>query len=101
MHGCDLASILTDLFDTAVVLANVDAVVTTDSVVANLSALMGRTTFVLVPKTTDWRWSEGARAVWYPSARVYQQAVLGEWGDPIARLTHDLGTYLKEHGGRR
>jgi len=94
----DLAPNLVDFLDTAVCLMSMDAVVTTDNVVGNLACMLGRPTFVLVPKCADWRWGEGGRAPWYPSARVYQQDEIGEWGAPIARLVHDLTRYLREQG---
>jgi hypothetical protein len=94
----DLAPQLTDFLDTAVLLNSMDAVVTTDNVVGNLSCMLGRPTFVLVPKCADWRWGEDGRAPWYPSARVHQQDVIGEWGAPIARLVADLGACLDRTG---
>jgi hypothetical protein len=94
----DLAPELRDFRDTAAQLAAMDVVVTTDNVLANLACTIGRPTFVLVPKFADWRWGEGGQAPWYPSARVYQQEVAGEWDVPIARLTADLRCYLREHG---
>lgn len=86
----DLSPSLMDFLDTAVAIASLDAVVTTDNVVANLSATLGRPTFVLVPKHADWRWGVGGRTAWYPTARVYQQDTIGDWAAPIARLAHDL-----------
>lgn len=92
----DLAPKFNDFLDTAIVLSSMDAVVTTDNVVANLACMLGCPTFVLVPKAADWRWGEGGRAPWYPSARVYHQTVSGEWGDPINRLAGDLARYLRD-----
>lgn len=91
----DLAPKLADFLDTAIVLSSMDAVVTTDNVVGNLACMLGLPTFVLVPKCADWRWGTGGRAPWYPSARVYQQEVAGEWDKPIARLVAELATFLR------
>jgi hypothetical protein len=98
MEVCDIAPHLTDFLDTATVLMSMDAIVTTDNVVANLSCMLGLPTFVLVPKCSDWRWGECGKSTWFPSARVYQQDNVGEWGPPIARLTNDLGAYLNQLG---
>lgn len=98
MQVHDLAPNMGDFLDTAACLMSMDAVVTTDNVVGNLSCMLGVPTFVLVPKCADWRWGEGGRAPWYPSARVYQQEVTGQWDQPIGRLAHDLTAYLQEHG---
>ncbi|MCB0218538.1 MAG: hypothetical protein KDH09_02485 [Chrysiogenetes bacterium] len=93
----DLAPNLADFLDTAVVLSSMDAVVTTDNVVGNLACMLGRPTFVLVAKCADWRWGSGGHTPWYPTARVYQQEVAGEWEKPIAALTQDLHAYLQTH----
>jgi hypothetical protein len=90
----DLAPHISDFYDTARVLMGVDAVVTTDNVVANLACVLQRPVFVLVPKASDWRWGIGGRTPWYPSARVYQQRAAGQWAEPIAALTSDLQGFL-------
>jgi hypothetical protein len=96
----DLAPELGDFRDTAERLAAMDAIVTTDNVVANLGCTLGRPTFVLAPKAADWRWGAAGRTPWYPSARVYQQDVAGEWDAPISRLAADLRTHLTARGRR-
>jgi hypothetical protein len=96
----DLSPELGDFLDTAARLAAMDAVVTTDNVVANLACALGRPTFVLVPKAADWRWGRDGCAPWYPCARVYEQRVAGEWAEPVKRLTRDLAGYLRECGRR-
>lgn len=96
MQVHDLGQNLRDFLDTAICLSSMDAVVTTDNVVGNLSCMLGTPTFVLVPKCADWRWGDAGRAPWYPSARVYQQRVAGEWAQPIAELTRDLAAFLQE-----
>lgn len=101
MQVQDLAPNLKDFLCTAVCLMSMDAVVTTDNVVGNLSCMLGRPTFVLVPKCADWRWGEAGRAPWYPSARVYRQEAVGEWGEPIARLAKDLTTFLHDYAPNR
>lgn len=100
MQVTDLAPELKDFRDTAMALMSMDAVVTTDNVVANLACMLGRPAFVLVPKCADWRWGEGGRSAWYPSAKVYQQDDIGEWTAPIARLVEDLKRHRNEHGQR-
>lgn len=94
----DLAASLKDFRDTAVCLRGMDAVVTTDNVVGNLSCMLGLPTFVLVPKCADWRWGDGGRSAWYPTARVYRQDEICDWTAPIVRLVEDIKRYLREHG---
>lgn len=95
MQVHDLGPNLVDFFDTAACLLGMDAVVTTDNVVGNLACMLGRPTFVLAPKCADWRWGDGGRTPWYPSARVYQQRVIGDWSAPIEELAEDLAEFLR------
>jgi hypothetical protein len=94
MDVFDIGPRLHDFLDTANMLMSLDAVVTTDNVVANLSCMLGRPTFVLVPKIADFRWGEGGVSPWYPTARVYHQDTNLDWSAPIARLKDDLSAFL-------
>ncbi len=76
---------------TAQLMMTLDAVVTVDTMVAHLAGALGRPTFLLLQHRADWRWMEGrSDSPWYPSMRLYRQAVAGEWRAPVARLRHDL-----------
>ena len=44
------------LLDTAALIANLDLVVTTDSMLAHLGGALGRPTFVALRRVPDWRW---------------------------------------------
>ena len=88
MHvGADLA----DFADTAAVLALVELVITVDTSVAHLAGAMGRPVWILLPFSPDWRWTlEGESSRWYPSARLFRQPVLGDWGSVIERVCSEL-----------
>jgi hypothetical protein len=46
---------------------------------------------VLSPSTVDWRWQlGGARAPWYPSARLYRQPRPGDWDTVFADVRREL-----------
>lgn len=95
MRVIDISHELNDFTDTASAIAAMDAVVTTDNVVANLAGAMGKPVFVLAPRPADFRWGLYGGVSWYPSARVYEQRVKGEWAEPIAALKCDLEAYLR------
>jgi hypothetical protein len=82
---------LDDFADTAAVLALVDLVITVDTSVAHLAGAMGRPVWILLPFSPDWRWTlEGESSRWYPSARLFRQPVLGDWGNVIERVRSEL-----------
>ena len=82
---------LADFDDAAAVLACCDLTITVDTAVANLAGALGRPVWVLLPFSSDWRWTaDGARSPWYPSARLYRQPQPGDWDSVIARVAGDL-----------
>jgi tetratricopeptide (TPR) repeat protein len=85
---------LDDFADTAAVLALVDLVITVDTSVAHLAGAMGRSVWILLPFSPDWRWTlEGERSRWYPSARLFRQPALGEWASVIERVRSELDQF--------
>lgn len=87
----DLAPALTDLGETAAILANLDAVVTPDTALAHLAGGLGRIGHVVLPWAGDWRWGEtGDRGPWYPRLTLHRQERAGMWDAPINRLAATL-----------
>jgi Flp pilus assembly protein TadD len=81
----DLRRELGDFADTAAVLERMDLVISVDTAVAHLAGALGRPVWIMLPYAADWRWLEGrADSPWYPTARLFRQAVLGQWS-PVLR----------------
>ena len=75
------------LLDTAAVLANLDLVVTSDSMIAHLAGALGCATFVALRRIPDWRWQlEREDSPFYPTARLFRQHTEGDWGPVFARI---------------
>ena len=80
-----------DFLETAAVIANCDLVVTSDSCVAHLAAGMGKSTWLLLHKVSDWRWGiDGRSSFWYPSMRVFRQKERGNWNDVLEQVAAEL-----------
>jgi Flp pilus assembly protein TadD len=87
----DVAADLTDFSATAGLIANLDLVITVDSSVAHLAGSMGRPVWVLAPRPSDWRWMlERSDSPWYPSLRLFRQAVAGDWDSAITAVAAEL-----------
>ena len=66
--------------DAAAVISHLHLVVTIDTSMAHLAGAMGCPVAILLHKGSDWRWMLGRQdSPWYPSARLFRQAVSDEW----------------------
>ena len=80
-----------DFGEAATALSQLDLLISIDAPVAHLAAAMGVKTWVLLPSVADWRWQlGGAEASWYPSTRIFQQTVPGNWNDVFAAVRCEL-----------
>jgi tetratricopeptide (TPR) repeat protein len=82
---------LHDFRDTAALVAACDVIVSVDTSVAHLAGAMGRTVFVLLPFSPDWRWLlDREDSPWYPTARLFRQERSGDREAVISRLAAAL-----------
>jgi tetratricopeptide (TPR) repeat protein len=85
---------LTDMADTAGLLALTDLLIAVDTSVAHLAASMGRSVWIMLPFAADWRWTPLSPGEdvnpWYPQARLFRQPALGDWDSVIAAIAHAL-----------
>jgi hypothetical protein len=70
--------------ETAACMEQLDAVVAVDSGVANLSAMLGKLTFVPLNLASEWRWGvEGDRSPWMANLKPLRQTLMGDWRSVI------------------
>jgi tetratricopeptide (TPR) repeat protein len=64
---------LTDFEQTGGLIQNLDRVVSVDTSVAHLSAALGQETWLMIPKSYDWRWlHHRSDSPWYTSMRLFR-----------------------------
>ena len=86
---------LVNFTDTAAVIGLADLVISADTAVAHLAGAMGRPLWVLIPFQPDWRWTlDGETSPWYPTARLFRQASIGDWDGVVARVATELGRFM-------
>ena len=82
---------LADFSDTAALCELVDVVVSVDTSVAHLAGALGKPLWLLLPTNPDWRWLlDRADSPWYPQARLFRQAVPGQWGEVLQAVKQAL-----------
>jgi hypothetical protein len=93
----DLSAELREFDDTAALIANLDLVLTVDTSVGHLSGALGKPTWIMVPKASDWRWLLGrSDSPWYPTVRLFRQATPGGWEDVIDEVATALRVCVRD-----
>ncbi len=77
--------------DSAAILKNLDAVVTSDTALAHLSGSVGTKTHLLLGRVPDWRWlTQGDQTAWYPTMQLHRQSGIGDWQSVISNCCRSL-----------
>ncbi|MFH7811826.1 MULTISPECIES: tetratricopeptide repeat protein [Acetobacter] len=75
-HGqpvCDLMDSVTDMADTAAIIASLDLVISVDTSVLHLAGALGRPVWLLSRWDACWRWlDKGETTAWYPTMRIFR-----------------------------
>ncbi len=95
----DLGNQLGDFAQTAEHLLQMDLVISVDSAVAHLAASLGLPTWLLMPEPSPWIWpSRGSETPWYPSLRIFRQALPADWTNPNAEIVRLLAQTTGTNG---
>jgi hypothetical protein len=83
---------ITDLADTAAIIAGLDLVVSADTAVAHLAAAMGKPVLLMLWWNADWRWGvDRADSYWYPHVQTVRQPAPGDWESVVSAVVGVLG----------
>ncbi|NOX18893.1 MAG: hypothetical protein GXO87_11500, partial [Chlorobi bacterium] len=75
-----LSERFTDFSETAAAIANLDLIITTDTVIPHLAGALGKPVLLLLAFVSDWRWgTDETTAAWYPSVKIIRQKNIGNW----------------------
>ncbi len=92
---CDAAVCGEGLRNLAAVIANLDLVITVDTLAAHLAGAMGKPVWVMLQHAADWRWmTDRCDSPWYPEMRLFRQTTEGDWGSVIEKVQAGLTTLI-------
>ena len=78
----DATSEINDYADTAVIIEQLDLIISVDTSAAHLAGAMGKPVWVLLPFAPDYRWLlDRGDSPWYPTMKLYRQRSPGNWSD--------------------
>ena len=91
----DASPFLNDFADTAALISELDQVIAVDTAVGHLASILGKPTWILLPRVPDWRWLlDREDTAWYPHTRLFRQKEIGEWALPIQAMRDRLASQM-------
>lgn len=97
LHVLDFTEKMTDFFETAGLIANLDLVITVDTSIAHLAGAMGKKTWLLLPFSPDWRWQlDRTDSPWYPTMQLFRQQKIGDWSEVLTQVKAELSKISQE-----
>jgi hypothetical protein len=87
----NLEPLLGDFGDLAVIIEQLDLVISVDTSVAHMAGALAKPVWTLLTDVADWRWMlEGETTSWYPTMRLFRQTRPGDWAGLMERVAHEL-----------
>ncbi|RRA49391.1 ADP-heptose--LPS heptosyltransferase [Acidipila sp. EB88] len=77
--------------------AEMDLVLTIDSLAAHLAGALARPVWVLLKQEADWRWMlDRSDSPWYPTMRLFRQPSAGDWAGALEAVGTALSRWLED-----
>jgi len=87
----NLGQHINDFYDTAIILENMDIIISIDTSVLHLAGAMGKKSFALLNFVPDWRWGlEDSSTNWYKHIELIRQSSLNDWDSVLEKLIAKL-----------
>jgi len=91
----DWSNRLNSFLDTAIVVSQLDLVITVDTAVAHIAGALNKPTWLLLQHNADFRWLRGREdSPWYPSMTLLRQSSLGNWSSVVNQVSERLTRLL-------
>jgi hypothetical protein len=99
----DLDPLLGDFGDLAVIVDQLDLVISVDTAAAHLAGALAKPVWtVLSAEVADWRWGlNGASTLWYPSMKLFRRETAGDWAGVFKNVAEELRSWLDKKAKAR
>jgi len=87
--------------DAAAVIADLDLVITVDTMMAHLAGAMAVPAWTMLCQCCDWRWGGGESTPWYPGMRLFRQTRSGHWDLVVEQMCAALAQIVRERTKER
>jgi tetratricopeptide (TPR) repeat protein len=95
-YGAEVANNPDGFNQIAAMMANLDLIVSSDTVTAHLAGALARPVWVALSYRPDWRWLEKRPdSPWYPTMRLFRQQRPGDWPGVFASIAAALAEQVK------
>jgi hypothetical protein len=79
-------------------IAQLDLVITPDTLAAHLAGALGKQAWVMLEHAGDWRWMHArSDCPWYPSLRLFRQPAAGDWAGCVREVQSGLAALTRNH----
>jgi len=83
----DLRELIHDFGDTALLMEQLELVISVDTSTIHLAGALGRPAWLLLPCAPDWRWLLAREdSPWYPTLRLFRQPRPGDWASVMREV---------------
>lgn len=98
----DLSEQIADFHDSAVLMKDMDLIVTIDTAAAHQAGALGVPTWLMLIYYSDWRWGRygDSATAWYPSIRIFRQHAYRDWSGAADELARAFDTWVDERSTR-
>jgi hypothetical protein len=91
MEIIDYMDDVRDFADAAALIANLDLVISVDTVIVHIAGAMAKPVWTLLPFSPDWRWMlDRSDSPWYPTMRLFRQPAIGDWASVMQSVAAEL-----------
>jgi len=95
-HIVNLGQYIADFYDTALIIDNMDVIISIDTSVLHLAGAMGKRSFALLKFTPDWRWGlEEVTTNWYKRIEILRQESFNDWESVLMQLSSKIESHAR------